>query len=193
MNHKKTLLLAFTLLVMMGIATSVLPAHANTPPPWTLSLDANSLSNVDAFPQASGTFGKTFFIGAVINASGSTAPTAPTCPLPPNPPNPTCLQNVFGWQFSIVYDNTSFVPQGDPTATAADAAGPTVNFGAQTTAGNPNWAGRLTGTPTAFGSSTILSVDATHQKIQVFYTLLAPPPPATPTGVNIFPQLSVPT
>src|SRR5262249_25039737 len=123
-------------------------------------------------PQATASQAKTFNVGAVVNASGTG-----TC-------GTTCISGVFGWQFSIIYDNTSFVPQADPTATAADGASPTVQFGAQTTTGNPHWDG-LMSTSNAFAGSVINSVDATHKKIQVFYAINAPHAP-----VNIFPTLS---
>src|SRR5712692_8934148 len=130
MDRKKILLIVLAFLAITGTSLVVLPAHSNVPPPWTLSLSANSRTTSDSqiFPTC--TTGKTFFIGAIINASGGVSPATAVC-------GAQCLQNVFGWQFSIVYDNTSFVPQGDPLAgSATDPSGPTVNFGAQTTAGN---------------------------------------------------------
>src|SRR5262249_1416908 len=150
----------------------------NLPPPWTVSLDANSTSNVDANPQTTMSFAKTFNIGAIVNASGASG----VC-------GAQCITGVFGWQFSIVYDNTSFVPQGDPAVPAAanDFAANTVTFGGQTAAGNPNWAGQIS-VSHAFGGFVILPVDATHQKIQVFFTILSPNP-----AVSISPAICTTT
>src|SRR5206468_11310385 len=127
---------ALTLAFLAIFVTSLIPVHANVPPPWTVSLDANSTNNTDACYGTSspctattGSFAKTFYIGAIVNASG----VGGVC-------GAQCLQGVYGWQFSIVYDNTSFVPQADPVALAANDLPPsTVRLGAQATTGNPNW------------------------------------------------------
>src|SRR5881628_1305153 len=134
LTHKKTLAVAMALVFVSLAGFAMLPAHGNLPPPWTVSLDVNSTSATDACfgtgaPCTGTTFttSKTWNIGAIVNASGA----AGAC-------GAQCIQGVFGWQFSIVYDNTTFVPQGDPAASSAsDFASNTVTFGAQTAAGNP--------------------------------------------------------
>src|SRR6266849_976877 len=157
MNHKKFLTLTLALVALAGTRLGIPLVHANTPPPWTVSLDADSIDNLDANPQGTNTVVKTFNVGAVVNAS-STQP----------------LNGVYGWQFSIVYDNTTVVPQGDPTPGAPnDGAQNTANFGAQTGSGNPNWAGMVSANH-AFAIFNIGSMDATHKKITVLYTILAP-------------------
>src|SRR2546426_5230832 len=174
MDRKKIIFLLLAMLAITGTSLAVLPVHSNVPPPWTVSLDANSIGNTDANPQSTNTVTKTFNVGAIVNASG----TAGVC-------GAQCIPGVFGWQFSIVYDNTTVVPQGDPVALAAnDAASSTVSFGGQIGTGNPNWAGKITASQ-GFGSFVILPDDATHQKAQVFFTILAPN-----TAVNIFPAVS---
>src|SRR5260370_477288 len=116
LTHKKTLAIALALVfISVLVVGAIPPARANLPPPWTVLLDANSTSNLDASPQTTFAPMKTFNIGAILNAS-SNGPT--TCVAPCNtagscsPAPQTCLQHVFGFQYSIVYDNTSFVPQG---------------------------------------------------------------------------------
>src|SRR5215467_365621 len=188
-DHRKSIAFSIAVaFVALAVLATIPSTHANVAPPWTVSLDANSISPTDTLIQTSASPVKTFNIGAVINAS-SNGPAA--CSSPCNtagscsPAPSTCLQGVYGWQFSIVYDNTSFVPQGDPPAgSASDFAGPTVNYGAQTSAGNPNWAGSITA-GAGFGSHAILPVDATHQKIRVFFAFIAPNP-----AVNISPVVT---
>src|SRR5437867_6712900 len=180
MNHKRTLSVALTLAFLSILVAGMMPAHAVVPPPWTVSLDANSTNNTDACYGTSSpctaitaSFAKTFYIGAIVNASG----VGGVC-------GATCIRGVYGWQFSIVYDNTSFVPQADPVALSANDLPPaTVRLGAQGTIGNPNWDALKTGG--AFIGTVILPVDATHQKINVFFSLVAPQ-----TAVNIFPAVS---
>src|SRR2546422_10347065 len=101
MRRNTFLLSLLILLTIAGLATAVMPTHAATV--WAVNLDAQSLSNTDANPASTNTVAKTFNVGAIVNASGTTG----VC-------GTTCLQGVFGWQFSIVYDNTTVVPQGDP-------------------------------------------------------------------------------
>src|SRR5213594_429724 len=144
LNHSKTAVVAMVIVFMAVATIGVLPVHA-APTVWIVSLDANSINNTDAclgtsssFPACMGTtgsFGKTFYIGAIVNASG----TGGQCLA-------LCLSGVYGWQFSIVYDNTSFVPQADPVASSAnDLPSTTVRLGAQATPTNPNWDALKTG------------------------------------------------
>src|SRR2546422_6161946 len=131
MNRRNILIVLTIILSLSGIYVAVLrPVQGVLPPPWTVSLDANSTSAMDANPQATNTVTKTFRIGAMVNASGA----AGVC-------GSQCISGVFGWQLGIVYDNTTVVPQGDPSATSLypDGAENTVSFGAQSTAGDPNW------------------------------------------------------
>src|SRR2546427_9481548 len=174
MDRKWILALALAWVAVSGTLFTAMPARAGLPGSsncpsstggvcqWTVSLDANNVCTVNsATPTCTDTNVQTsainmhsFLIGAVVNASGGVAPTAPTC-------GQQCISGLFGWQFEIIYDNTSFVPQADPIlGSAADVAGPTVVFGGQTTTGNPNWNG-MRNSGTAFGSSVILPVDAT--------------------------------
>ncbi len=126
---------------------------ASTGPVYQVSLDANSLSQTDVSVATNASKAKSFRIGAVIN--GSTT-------------NP--LTGVWGWQFSINYNATAFIPQGDPSATSLypDGAASTVLFGALTAA---NWDGNIN-SGCAFGSSSI-NPPADHVgEITVFFTFL---------------------
>src|SRR6266568_3432131 len=187
-----SLILVFGIMFNPRSAQAGLPGTTNCPTSpggicqWTVSLDANNVCTVssssptctDTATQTSFSSTHSFLIGAVVNASGSVAPAAPTC-------GTQCISGLYGWQFEIVYDNTSFVPQADPiVGTASDFAAPTVIFGGQTPTGNPNWAG-MRSTGAAFGSSIVLPVDSTHQKIRVFLSILAPNP-----AVHVFPQIT---
>ncbi len=131
-------------------------------PPWTVTLDANSTGNMDVSGQATNSPAKSFRVGAIIDASSATP-----------------VIGVYGWQFGITYDKTTLVTQGDPVAgDASDGAQSTVVFGGQTGTGNPNWALMISG-GRAFGSSSVVQVDATHQQIIVFFTVVAPNPAVT--------------
>jgi len=140
-----------------------LSVHANTPPPWTLSLDADSTSTRDASIQAINNPTTSFVtIGAIINAS-----------------NTHPLNNVYGWQFTIQYDNITVTPE-----TSGNGPQNGVQYGAQTGTGNPNWAGQLSA-GNAFGFSAIRDVDTTHQNITVLFIFHSPSPP-----VSIAPTVS---
>jgi len=168
MSRHNKLTLSSALLAILLIATTTLttlPAHANTPPPWTVSLDADSTSPTDASIQTSHTIQSTttITVGAIINASSA---------IPVN--------NVYAWQFYIVYDNTTLAPD-------------TVQFGAQTGSGNPNWAGQISSNA-GFGSHSTLSNlsstecgcdPSTHRELAVYFAFLGQNP-----GVSIAPVLS---
>ena len=125
LDRRKIILAILVLLEVTGISFAVLPAHAATS--WPVLLDASSTSTSDANPQTSNAVVNTFNLGVIIEANSTTP-----------------LNGVFGWQFGIIYDNTTVLPQGDPVAFgASDNAGPTVNFGSQTGTGNPNWAAKV--------------------------------------------------
>ncbi len=177
----KTTLVAIALVFVSLAVISTLPVHANTPAPWTVSLDAQNVSPTDANPQPSVSTAKTFRVGAIVNASA----TGGLC-------SSTCLQNVFALQFGIVYDNTSVVPQGDPTTSLPtscisypDCAENVVAFGAQTGTGNPNWVAQVA-INHAFGGSRLVDpkIDNHHNEIQVFWTFITPNGPA-----NVFPTV----
>src|SRR5213594_313060 len=126
--NKRILVLSLLLgtLTVLGATTylPIMPVHAS--PTYPVLLDANSTGGTDANPQAGLSTAKTFNVGAIIEANSTTP-----------------LNNVFAWQFTIIYDNTTVAPQGDPvSASATDGAASTVTFGAQTGPGNPNWAGK---------------------------------------------------
>ena len=139
---------------------------APTGPVYQVSLDANSLSQTDVTVATNATQVMSFRIGAVINSSTT---------------NP--LTGVYGWQFGIIYNSTAFLPFGDPSPTSGypDGAGNTALFGAQTTTGTVNWAGKIAGSQ-AFGSYALIPCNnppCPYQEIQVFMTLLAPNPAVT--------------
>ncbi len=145
-------------LVLAGVGTSsVPPARAATS--WTVNLDANSTGPTDVTLTSSNSNAKSFRVGAVINATST---------------NP--INNVFAWQFTINYNASAFVPQGDPTGVSLypDGAVNTVLFGGQTTSGTVNWAG-LINAGKAFGSSSITTTGTSGQ-ISVFFTTLSPNP-----------------
>src|SRR5436853_7643290 len=128
MTTKKPVLIVLSVLLLTGLfaTQNVIPVHAVK---WTLNQDANNTSTAnDVLIQTTGSFAKSFRIGAVLTNASSTNPLT-----------------VFGWQFTINYDATLFVPQGDPSAAATypDGAANTVIFGSQTTAGTVNWAGKI--------------------------------------------------
>src|SRR5437867_4447316 len=139
---------------------------APTGPVYQVSLDANSLSQTDVTVATNATQVMSFRIGAVINSSTT---------------NP--LTGVYGWQFGIIYNSSAFFPLGDPSPTPGypDGAGNTALFGAQTTTGTVNWAGKIAGSQ-AFGSYALIPCNnppCRFQEIQVFMTLLAPNPAVT--------------
>ena len=152
-----SVLMILVVLLAGMISTAVPPARAASF--LTVSLDSSSTSQTDVVISPSSTAVKSFRIGAIINAS-STGP----------------LNSVYGWQFTINYNSTAFVPQGDPSAASLypDGAVNTVLFGAQTTAGTVNWAGLLNAN-NAFGSSSVSSIGGNGQ-ITVFLTLISPAP-----------------
>src|SRR5260370_33637006 len=120
-------------LVLAGAATLfVHPAKAA--PVWSVSLDASNTAQNDVLKQATGSFAKTFRVGAIINASTL---------------NP--IPGIYGWQFQVNYDPTYLVPQADPSASSLYPDGPenTVLFGAQTTARTATWPCRILA-PTPF-------------------------------------------
>ncbi len=135
------------------------PAHAAVA--WAVSLDANSSGPTDAIIEPAAIDAKSFRVGAVINGTSA---------------NP--LNGVFGWQFTINYNASGFIPQGDPNPAASllglypDGAAPTVSFGGQITTGTVNWAGLLSpAVGCAFGSFTG-SRSGSIGQVTVFYTLL---------------------
>jgi hypothetical protein len=148
-------------ILLAQTSAALLPAHANTPPPWIVSLDADGTSPTDTSIQTShnATGAHTIIIGAVINAS-QTSP----------------VNNVYAWQYSLTYDNTSLTPA-------------TVQFGAQTSQGNPDWTSL-----TAFRNYQVGDANTTqcecnpsnHRKITVYFSLLGQVP-----GVTIAPTLSL--
>src|SRR6266700_4140877 len=161
---RSSVLIALIFLVLAGAATLfVHPAKAA--PVWSVSLDASNTAQNDVLKQLTGSFAKTFRVGAIINASTL---------------NP--IPGIYGWQFQINYDPNYLVPQGDPSAISSypEAAENVVLFGAQTTTGTENWAGRIT-TNTAFGSSTIVAPG----QIQVFLTFLGTTPAVTLTAPTL--------
>src|SRR5436309_2390769 len=135
----------------------ILPAHALS---QGVSLDANSISQTDVLLQTTFSRPTSFRIGAIVTNASST----------------NQINNVYGWQFTINYNASAFVPQGDPSAASLypDGAANTVLFGAQTTTGTVNWQG-LINANNAFGSSTISTAGSTGQ-ITVFLTLISPAP-----------------
>src|SRR2546425_9762753 len=110
---------------------------------WAVSLDASSSGQTDVTVSSSASNVKSFRVGAVINATST---------------NP--ISGVYGWQFTVHYDATVFVAQGDPDPLATlgnslglypDGAANTVMFGAQTAASTVSWAGLISANK-AFGS-----------------------------------------
>jgi len=75
------------------------------------------------------------------------------------------LDNVTGWQFSITYDGSSLAPN-------------LVSYGAQVGSGHPDWSGQISSGNARFYNNTI-SIDSTHSKILVNFTLVSPNPPLT--------------
>ena len=152
-------------LVTLLVATvfTVDSIHASTTS-WTVSIDADSTGPTDADVQSShNIFGlTTVTVGAVVNASAAQP-----------------ISNILGWQFAIIYENTSLT-LGQ------------VQYGAQTGGGNPDWAGKVAG-GTGFGiHNNVASVNvtacgcdpATHAEILVGFTVLNSSP------VTIGPALS---
>ena len=127
-----------------------------------VNLDASSISQTDVIVLPSASEPKSFRVGAVVNASSTNS-----------------VANVYGWQFTINYNATAFVPQGDPDPAGSypDGAANSVLFGAQTTPGTVNWAGLVSLTQ-AFGSSQTSSAGGIGQ-ITVFLTMISPNPAQT--------------
>src|SRR5438105_8149670 len=173
MTTKKPVLIVLVILLLAGLfaTQNVIPVHAAK---WTLNQDANNTSTAnDVLIQTTGSFAKSFRIGAVLTNASSTNPLT-----------------VFGWQFTINYDATLFVPQGDPSAAATypDGAANTVIFGSQTTAGTVNWAGKIAAQQ-AFATTTN-SVSGSVGQFTVAYTILAPNTAVTVSAPNLFASVS---
>ncbi len=161
------LLLMLTVIFGSGIL-AVKPVRAS--PVWSVNLDANSISQTDIVISPSANQGKSFRIGAVINATAT---------------NP--LMNVYGWQFVIFYNASAFVPAGDPDLASLypDGASNTALFGAQTTYGAVNWAGLLAANE-AFGSFTVSpGITLGLGEITVFLTLINPTSAVTISANNL--------
>ncbi len=161
MKAKPLLLLALSLLTIAGIALSNLRPVAAAPV-WTVSLDANSTSQTDVINSSDPSPVKSFRIGAIVNATTASP-----------------ISNVYGWQFTINYNATAFVPQGDPSVASLypDGTAATVLFGAQITQGTVNWAGQVAAN-NAFASSSI-SAAGSFGQITIFLTLISPAPAVT--------------
>src|SRR5437867_3875088 len=160
-----SVLVLLVVLLTGTISTGVPPARAASF--LTVSLDSSSTSQTDVVISPSSTAVKSFRVGAIINAS-STGP----------------LNSVYGWQFTINYNSSAFVPQGDPSAASLypDGAANTVLFGANTGTGQVSWAA-LIGANQAFGGSTI-STAGSNGQITVFVTLISPAPAVTIAAIN---------
>src|SRR5437867_9558102 len=108
---KKTIAVTLAIVfVALSVLGTLPPAHAVTsPPPWTVSLVSNTLTTTAA-PKNGGAQTanqvKAFRVAAVINSTGVPGVT-PTC-------GTNCLSGVYGWQFGLVYDNTTLIPVADP-------------------------------------------------------------------------------
>ncbi len=157
-NQARIAAIVFVTLLAATVLT-VAPIHATTS--WTVSIDADSTGPTDANVQSGhSVLGlTTITVGAVVNASAAQP-----------------INNVRGWQFAIIYENTSLT-LGQ------------VQYGAQSGVGNPNWAS-LVGT-TGFGVHNIVPVDVTacgcdpvtHAEVLVGFALTSSP-------VSIGPALS---
>ncbi len=155
--------LVLTILLALDML-AVAPIHATTTS-WTVSIDADSTGPTDANIQSShNILGlTTITIGAVVNASSAQP-----------------ITNVRGWQFAIVYDNTTLTPAQ-------------IQYGAQPGPGNPNWAFLAASAGSGFGGHSITHVNATacscdpatHAEIIVYFTIVG-----TTSPVNIAPALS---
>ncbi len=158
MNAKPILFITLSILVVAGAALSNLRTVAAVSVVG-VNLDANSTSQTDIINSTDPSPAKSFRIGAIINTTTSGP-----------------ISNIYGWQFTINYNASAFVPQGDPdpSSTYPDGAANTVLFGAQTTAGTASWAG-LVAASKAFGSSSVSSSGSNGQ-ITVFLTIIAPTP-----------------
>src|SRR5213594_1700344 len=127
MAKNRVLLGLLVSLMLTGVLVFVTPVHPAVDPGWPVLLDANSISATDTLPQAAFSPVKTFNVGLILEANSTT-------PMP----------GVFGWEVSIIYDNSTVVPQGDPTVgSATDGAAPTITFGTMATAGQVNLAGKI--------------------------------------------------
>ncbi len=143
--------LASVVLALLAIGMISVPSIHASSPSWTVSLDANSTGPTDANVQSSHSIiGQTnVTVGAVVNASAA---------------HP--INNVRGWQFGIIYENTSLTPW-------------LVQYGAQSGAGNPNWALLVASGGSAFASHSVIGVNATicgcdpatHAELIVYFTL----------------------
>src|SRR6266571_1789239 len=157
MTSKKPVLIVLAVLLLAGLfATSnVQRAHALS---QGVSLDAASTSQTDVVRAATASNAHGFRIGAIVTNASATNP----------------ISTVYGWQFTIGYNASAFIPQGDPNAGGLypDGAFNTVLFGAQIATGTVNWAG-LIQAQQAFGGSTISSAGINGQ-ITVFITLISP-------------------
>src|SRR6266516_294984 len=163
---RRDVLLMLLLATLLGAGTEwVPPVHAVGV--VSFGLDASNTSQTDTVVSVSASEPKSFRIGVVANAT-ITSP----------------VQRVYGWQFTIGYNSTAFVPQGDPNPLATpdnqyglypDGAVNTVLFGAQTAFGTVNWAGLISAN-NAFGS---YKVNSTAGRVVVFFSILNPNPPVS--------------
>src|SRR2546425_8628753 len=179
LTSKKPLLLALSLILLAGLSIGAIrPAHAA--PVFVVNLDAASTSQTDLVlnPTAIQTHG--FRVGAILNATTT---------------NP--LLNVQGWQFTIHYNATAFVPQGDPNPTAipgnlgalyVDGATNTVLFGAnlnlKNSAGVTESWNALLGSGAAFRVVTV-AVSGSAGALTVAYSILGTGTQVNVTAVNL--------
>src|SRR6266702_7881349 len=99
MTSKKTVLIVLAVLLLAGLfATSnVQKAHALS---QGVNLDAQSISQTDVLRVATFSNAHGFRIGAYVANASLTNP----------------INSVYGWQFTIGYNASAFIPQGDPNA-----------------------------------------------------------------------------
>src|SRR2546427_9961976 len=162
-SRKSKFLATFLLvaIVLTGLAsTGLRPAHAA--PVYAVNLDATSSNLTDFTVETSAADVRSFRVGAVINATSA---------------NP--LLNVQGWQFTISYNASVFVPQADPDPAAipgnpsglyVDGAANTVLFGA-----NPNL---VSSAGTTENWNALLSVGGAFQ-------VITPSPPGSPGAITV--------
>ncbi len=149
-----------------------------------LTIDAQSTSGADITPSRSASQAASFRVGVMVANATTTGGTNPVCTVAF-----PCGLSLYGWSFSLKYDSTILIPQGDPNPLATpgnlgglyvDGAQSVALYGTQTNIGegSSNWAS-IAAANKAFTITQFLP-----NKIIVGLTLTAPLPPAFLASAN---------
>ncbi len=149
-----------------------------------VTIDAQSTSGSDITPSPSASQAASFRVGVMVANATTTGGTSPVCTVAF-----PCGLSLYGWAFSLTYDSTILIPQGDPSplATPGNLAGLYVDsaqgvalYGTQTNIGegSSNWASIIA------ANNAFTVTEFLPNKIIVGLTLKAPLSPAFLASAN---------